>query len=79
VNSCRNTIAGISTVTTGWRATCDHNAEPIPCLVLDPFAGSGTTLLVARKLGCRAVGIELNPEYAEMARKRIKDDMPLFN
>ena len=43
-----------------------------PCVVLDPFAGSGTTLLVALRLGCRAIGIEINPEYAEIARRRIR-------
>jgi DNA modification methylase len=37
-------------------------------LVLDPFAGSGTTGVVAKKLGRRFLGIELNPEYAAMAR-----------
>jgi site-specific DNA-methyltransferase (adenine-specific) len=46
--------------------------------VLDPFAGAGTTLMVARRLNCRAIGFELNPEYAEMARQRIRDDQPLF-
>lgn len=40
-------------------------------LVLDPFAGSGTTGLVACRLGRRFVGIELNPTYAAMARRRI--------
>lgn len=48
-------------------------------LVLDPFAGSGTTGVVVLRLGRRFVGIELNPEYAEMARRRIFDDAPLFN
>lgn len=42
--------------------------------VLDPFVGSGTTALVAHRLGREAVGIELSPEYAEMARQRIEDD-----
>jgi len=46
--------------------------------VLDPFAGAGTTLLVADRLGRNGVGIELNPTYAEMARLRITDDAPLF-
>lgn len=45
-------------------------------LVLDPFAGSGTTLAVARSLGRRSVGIEVNPEYAAMARKRFADAQP---
>lgn len=40
-------------------------------LVLDPFLGSGTTALNAGSLGRRFVGIELNPEYLDMARKRL--------
>ena len=47
--------------------------------VLDPFAGSGTTGLVALRLGRRFVGIELNPEYVELARERITSDAPLIN
>jgi DNA modification methylase len=39
-------------------------------LVLDPFAGSGTTLQVAQQLGRRGVGIELNPDYIKLAEKR---------
>ncbi len=46
--------------------------------VLDPFGGAGTTGLVADRLGRDAILIELNPEYAEMARKRISNDSPLF-
>lgn len=40
-------------------------------LVLDPFAGSGTTLTVAKKLGRRPLGFELSPDYAERARTRL--------
>jgi DNA modification methylase len=39
--------------------------------VLDPFGGSGTTALVARKLGRKAVLIELNEDYCEMASHRL--------
>ena len=40
--------------------------------VLDPFLGSGTTAVVAKKLGRQYIGIELNPEYVAIARERIK-------
>ena len=43
----------------------------MPCLVLDPFLGSGTTVAVARELGRYGVGCELNPEYAKLAARRI--------
>lgn len=39
-------------------------------MVLDPFGGSGTTAMVARRLGCRAILIDLKPEYCGMAIKR---------
>jgi DNA modification methylase len=41
--------------------------------VLDPFAGSGTTLAVAAELGRNGIGCELNPEYIELANQRIRD------
>jgi site-specific DNA-methyltransferase (adenine-specific) len=41
--------------------------------VLDPFAGSGTTLAVAAELGRNAIGCELNPAYIVLAEKRIKE------
>lgn len=47
------------------------NSSDVGDLVLDPFMGSGTTLVAAAKLGRRAVGIEKNPEHFEAACKRI--------
>lgn len=46
--------------------------------VLDPFGGAGTTGLVADRLQRDAVLIELNPKYAEIARRRIQGDASLF-
>jgi len=42
-------------------------------IVLDPFVGSGTTCVVAKKLGRKYIGIDLNPEYIEYAEKRLND------
>lgn len=49
---------------------------PTGGVVLDPFVGSGTTAIVARELGRRFIGIELNPEYADMARRRVGQTTP---
>ena len=65
--------------TRGWQPTCGHDAEPVPALVLDPFCGSGTTGVVALRHGRSFIGIELNPDYIELARRRIIDDAPLLN
>jgi site-specific DNA-methyltransferase (cytosine-N4-specific) len=49
-------------------------------LVLDPFAGTATVGLVARRSGRRFIGIELNPEYARMARERcalVQAELPM--
>ena len=46
--------------------------------MLDPFGGAGTTGLVADRLQRDAILIELNPEYAAMARDRVRKDSPLF-
>ena len=46
--------------------------------VLDPFFGAGTTGLVADRLGRDCIGIELNPDYAAMGRRRVEDDAGLF-
>ena len=74
----RGPVAHVSTL--GWQPTCAHDAATIPGTVLDPFTGSGTTGAVACRLGRNFVGVELNPEYAEMAERRIaphRDQMQL--
>ena len=56
-----------------WKPGCDCDAgDPVPCTVLDIFSGSATTGLVALKLGRKYIGIELNPDYQELALKRIE-------
>ena len=52
---------------------CIKAGSPEGGTVLDPFAGSGTTLAVAAELGRNAIGCELNPEYIALAERRIKD------
>ena len=67
--------------TVDWRPTCDcrsdnHRGGPFPtspCTVLDPFGGAGTVGLVAERRGRDSILIEINPDYAEMARARIAD------
>ena len=60
------------------RRMCRHDACG-HCVVLDPFAGMGTTGLVALRHERSFIGVELNPRYATLARERICDDAPLFN
>ena len=65
--------------TTGWEKRCECISDRVPCLVLDPYTGAGTTGLVAQHLRRSFVGCELNPEYAALAEKRIRMDSPLFS
>ncbi len=51
--------------------TCIAASCPEQGLVLDPFCGSGTTLLVARQLGRRYLGIDCSRDYCAMARERL--------
>ena len=60
-------------VTKGWVQACRcPAADPVPCLILDPFNGSGTTGAVAQQLGRRYVGVDLSRSYLGMAVDRIK-------
>lgn len=55
----------------GWESSCKCDAEIIPCTVLDPFAGRGTTLMMAEKLGRRWIGIEVTKEASEIIRQNM--------
>jgi site-specific DNA-methyltransferase (adenine-specific) len=52
--------------------TCSNPGD----LVLDPFGGSGSTLIVAKKLHRRFLGFELPPDYAAAIRKRLDEARP---
>lgn len=84
-NCINQTISGVNVETTGWKPGCKcgrqcdtacncgqfHQHKPVPCIVFDPFMGSGTTAMVARQHGRDYLGIELNPEYIALSDKRI--------
>ena len=52
---------------------CIRAGCPKKGIVLDPFAGSGTTLIVAKKLGRDFIGFDLNKKYLKIARRRLKE------
>lgn len=61
-----------TTETAEWEQACEcATNEAASGIVLDPFAGAGTTLLVAKQLGRRFAGIELNPDSVALAQKRV--------
>ena len=67
------------TTTTGWRPTCACDAgEPVPCVVLDPFSGAGTTVLVATQLAREGIGVELSAEYNALAQERLATAQPIL-
>jgi hypothetical protein len=63
---------GKDVTTLGWTFCACAEPDYQPGLVLDPFAGIGTTLLVAKRLGRRSIGVELSEKYAGMARDKLQ-------
>ena len=75
----RRNVIGSSNLTLAWKPTCDCNADKIPATVLDPFAGTGTTLLAAQRLGRSGVGVDLSEDYLNQAIKRLsKETLPMM-
>jgi DNA modification methylase len=71
-NNKTGSSAGYQRRTKGWEPGCGCGADVIPCTVLDPFGGAGTTALAASgDLERHTTLIELNEKYARMAKRRI--------
>jgi DNA modification methylase len=66
----RSQLVGSAARHLGWYPTCNCAAPVVPCTVLDPFGGSGTTGQVAEQLGRHSILIELSPAYVRMAEER---------
>lgn len=72
--SKRNLGGDAQSRTIGWQPACTCNAPAIPCTVLDPFGGSGTTAQVAQQLGRHWIMIELNSEYIPLIEQRTQQN-----
>ena len=65
--------------TIGWIPSCECSGdEPVPCTVLDPFAGAGTVGLVAKNLNHDAILVDISSEYIDLSQQRTSQDaLPL--
>jgi DNA modification methylase len=52
-------------------------ASPVGGIVIDPFAGGGTTIIVARRLGRKAAGFEIHEHFVEESRRRIAENIDI--
>lgn len=65
-------------VTVGWETTCRCISSPVPCVVMDPFVGSGTTMAVAHALGRLSIGCELNEKYVPLIEDRLANSATIL-
>ena len=68
----------VSSTTLCWKPTCECEAPTVPCVVLDPFVGSGTTLRVATRFNRQGIGLDL--AYQDIAKKRtsrVQRELPI--
>ena len=77
-NKCNNTVAGVASRTLGFRPGCACGVAqgvitpiPVPCRVLDPFGGVGTTAIAADALGRDCVVVDLYQEYLDEVKQRL--------
>ncbi|MFW6172504.1 MAG: DNA-methyltransferase [Elusimicrobiota bacterium] len=61
-----------------WEKTCDCNDDIVPCTILDPFSGSGTTGSVALEYGYNYIGIDINKDDIDFSRKQFCRMDPIF-
>lgn len=78
INLKGNPVAHFAVFPKKIPATCIEAGCPENGVVLDPFAGSGTTLQVAKDMGRKFIGIELKPEYVKMCEKITRQEVLPF-
>ena len=74
LRGCSNDHLGTTSETVGWKKTCGCDMdETEPQTVLDPFSGAATTGIAALKNGRKYVGVEINEDYIELSKERIRE------
>ncbi len=75
----RRILEGMREKSYDWQPTCKcEGADVVPCAILDPFGGAGTSGLVADRLSRDAILIELNESYVAMTERRLRADGGMF-